>query len=475
MNKEYIGVVLKDENNNLLLNRVDISKEHMDVLNKLQDMRNNPNRTLLDMQSEFTRVFTKKDFFYLCLPYSYTSSYIDGISYPNTIKFDEYQVKIEEKRRKIKEEIIQRTEEAVERLLGEFKKNLKDTYYYKCERYIEGYNFARTSSVIKSQSNTVMLSTEDIGWTSYEYKANEDVVIFIHTNFGYGNSSYFFLNMRYKGIDILPYTSIVHYYKANIVDLCRHTRQYSMKRDSWNVAFNLVVEAANMAKNNPEKFINEFIVNEINEMMSGLKYIAQYPNKAIDKFIRGSNDDISNGFGYNVRHIWKTEIEDYNIYKNEMEIAFKAEKITGALLFLDKLMQLAELFPIIQDSINNLKVLNNSLCPELNAQINEIQYNIDMLNQEQEKLESLLEKLEEKILPHKKQIEKLEEGKSQYDKNEIKRKYKTENSEYSSLCSEIERIQIRINDVKTHIRKRTNFIALLKECLERIQIYVIAA
>ena len=230
-----------------------------------------------------------------------------------------------------------------------------------------------------------------------------------------------------------------------------------------------------MAKNNPEKFINEFIVNEINEMMSGLKYIAQYPNKAIDKFIRGSNDDISNGFGYNVRHIWKTEIEDYNIYKNEMEIAFKAEKITGALLFLDKLMQLAELFPIIQDSINNLKVLNNSLCPELNAQINEIQYNIDILNQEQEKLESLLEKLEEKILPHKKQIEKLEEGKSQYDKNEIKRKYKTENSEYSSLCSEIERIQIRINDVKTHIRKRTNFIALLKECLERIQIYVIAA
>ena len=101
-----------------------------------------------------------------------------------------------------------------------------------------------------------MLSTEDIGWTSYEYKANEDVVIFIHTNFGYGNSSYFFLNMRYKGIDILPYTSIVHYYKANIVDLCRHTRQYSMKRDSWNVAFNLVVEAANMAKNNPEKLLH---------------------------------------------------------------------------------------------------------------------------------------------------------------------------------------------------------------------------
>lgn len=475
MNKNYIGVVTRTENDNLCLKQVNISKEHTDLLAKLQDMCNNPNRTLLDMQNEFVRTFTKKEFFYLCLPYSYSSSYIDGINYPNCLTFEEYQTKIEKKRTTLSKDGIKRSAEQIEKRLSEYKEELKNSYYNNCKRYIDGYNFSKTSSSIKSQSNTVMHSTEDIGWTSYEYKVNEDITISIRTNFGYGSSSYFFLNLRYKGVDILPYSSIVKYYKANIIELRRYTRRYSMFRDSWNVAFDFVVETANTAKNAPEFFVKKWITNELTEMISGLRFIAQNPEAAINSFINNKNNDILNGFYYNVRNIWETEIKDYGVYKNEMRLAFKAEKITGALLLLEKLQPLTGLSSTIADSIDEIKRINKCLSPELERQIIKIQNDIKIHKQHLMSLEETLTTLEEKAVPHNKRIAELQEGKLSYEKADIMKEYMKENPEYASLCPKIDDIKTKIAETKTHIRKREGFEDCLTECMERIQTYVLAA
>lgn len=471
MNKNYIGVISKKENNDLCLKKVDISKDHIDLLAKLKDMCENPNRTLLDLQNEFVRTFTKKDYFYLCLPYSYSSSYIDGICYPECITFDEYQKKIEDKQKSLKDENLQRSDAYIEKCLSDYKELLKNNYYYKCVRFVDGYNFSKTSSMVKTQSSTVMISTEDIGWTSYEYKVNDDILISIHTNFGYGSSSYFFLNLKYKGIDILPYSSIVRYYKANIMELRRHTRQYSMIRDSWNVAFDFVVETANTAKNSPELFVRKWIVNELSEMMSSLKLISKRPGDVIDKFIRRKNDNIINGFCYNVRNIVDAEICDYRIYKNEMNLAFKAEKITGALLLLEKLQPLADLSTEIVDSISKIKRLNCDLYPDLSEGILKIQKDIDIHEQQRVNLEDMLKDLEDKAEPHNKRIDELQKNKLLHEKENILKNYMIENPEFDSLCSEIAKIKEKINNIKTHIRKREGFVCCLTECMQRLQIY----
>lgn len=475
MNKNYIGVVTRTENGNLGIKKVDISKEHTDLLAKLHDMCANPNRTVLDMQGEFARTFTKKEFFYLCLPYEYSSSYINGIDYPKCFTFDEYQTALESKRDDLCKNGGQRSDEQIEKQVLEYNAALKRRFYYECERYIDGYNFCKTSSLIKSQSSTIMLSTEDIGWTSYEYKVNDDIVISIHTNFGYGGSSYFFLNLKYKGIDILPYSSIVKYYKANIIELRRHTRQYSMIRDSWNEAFGFVVESANTARNTPELFIREWIVNELAEMMSGLRYIAQHSSEVINRFIGNRNDNIQNGFCYNVRNIWESEIQDYGAYKNEMDLTFKAEKITGALLLLEKLQPLTEISPVIQCSIDEIKQLNRDLSPEIDSQITRIQEEVDLYKQRLLSLEADLATLEEKVAPHNKCIAELQDGKSSDERIGIKSVYMKENPEYVSLCSEIANVKERISDLRTRINKRVSFINCLTECAERIQIYAQAA
>lgn len=475
MNKNYIGVVTRTENGNLGIKKVDISKEHTDLLAKLHDMCANPNRTVLDMQSEFARTFTKKEFFYLCLPYEYSSSYINGIDYPKCLTTDEYQTALESERDDIRKNCGQRSDEQIEAQVLEYKAALKRSFYYECARYIDGYNFCKTSSLIKAQSSTIMLSTEDIGWTSYEYKVNDDIVISIHTNFGYGGSSYFFLNLKYKGIDILPYSSIVKYYKANIIELRRHTRQYSMIRDSWNEAFGFVVESANTARNSPDLFVKEWIVNELAEMMSGLRYIAQHSSEAINRFIGNKNDNIQNGFCYNVRNIWESEIRDYGVYKSEMDLTFKAEKITGALLLLEKLQPLTEISPMIQCSIDEIKQLNRDLSPEIDSQITKIQEEVDLYKQRLLSLEADLATLEEKVAPHNKCIAELQEGKSLNEKNEIRKRYMMENHEYDSLCSDIVSVNEKIKDVKTRISKREGFVHCLEECVERIQIYAQAA
>ena len=367
MNTTYVGVVSKLDNGDLSFKKVQISKEFTDVIANLKAMRDNPNRTLLDMQNEFTRNLQVKNYYYLCLPYSYSSSYLEGTKYPSLLSFDVYQKKIEELQKGLQKEDY--SNNSIQRRVEEFKQHLKNNFYHQCFDYIQAYNFSKTISLIKSQNDTVMYSTENIGWTTYNYPVNNDVVISIYTNFGYGNSSYFFLGLKYKNIDILPYASIVHYYKANIKELRRHTRQYTLKRDSWNTAFDFVVNVTNLAKNKPEEFIQKWIINEVNEMMSGLKRINENTESEMLRFINNYENPIPNGFYYTVRNVSGSEKEDFAVLKNEMQIALKAEKITGALLMLDKLSELASIAPQIQDAINTIKLLNIELLPEIEKNI----------------------------------------------------------------------------------------------------------
>ena len=49
-----------------------------------------------------------------------------------------------------------------------------------------------------------MWSTDTRGWSDFSYKVTDDVTITLGTNFGFGSAAYFKLNLRYKGINILP-------------------------------------------------------------------------------------------------------------------------------------------------------------------------------------------------------------------------------------------------------------------------------
>lgn len=278
INKDFIGVV-KENDGIYSFERIDIQKSD-ELLDKLKAMEHNPNRTVLDLQECFEMHFknSQKQSYDCCLPHSYLSSYIDYVGYPKMLKFDEYK----DGKQKVEEQIRQRyakrkpfinqammpTEIAQEE--KHYDEQLKSTFLAQAIRYIEAADFTATSSRLKKQPAIRMMSHEKIGWKKIQYKISDDLDITVLTNFGYGSSSYFFVNVCYKGIDLLPYSQLVRYYYAQMADIIAYTRSYNTERESWLVALDFVADIGNRTQQGDSSFAHNWLEHEITEMLEGL-------------------------------------------------------------------------------------------------------------------------------------------------------------------------------------------------------------
>lgn len=470
----YISFISKSDDGLLKLRKKKIDNEYIDVLNQLRTMLDNPNRTVLDMQECFVRVIRERRFLPYCWPYSYYASHISGIGYPKLYQFIEYKDKLQTQRESVSKRCQGRI--AIEMEMKAYVKRLKSTFMETCVRYIPCLNIANAVSEISNDPQNVMWSSEEIGWTTYEYKVNEDVLITVSTNFGYGNSSYFLLGLKYKDIDILPYSALIHYYGVDAVELKRHTRQYCPDRGSWDMALDFVVETANLAYQDPEKFVKKFIINEVDEMIAGLKHIMQYPNMEIQRLIRKKGNKVNSGFWSVVYNMTDSQCARYKIFASEMDVVYKSEKITGALYFLDNLSSLVEIFPAIQDAMDVIKSLNNELLPEIEKNIISINEMIRSHKQNVERLNGELALLKDQIKVHDKAIDELVEGVTDYSQRcSIRKDYESQHPEYSKLCSERDTIDDKISELNSFVFSRTDFVDSLERCKSRIQEYLSVA
>lgn len=480
MNKNYIGVVVKDNNGNLSYQREQISRDYEDLKARLSIMCNNSNRTLLDLQEEFSRIFDSYRYYGYCLPFDYCDSWVVGVRTPHKLTYSEYENQIYKKQRELDRElqfekmlennIVYTKEQYIKREIEEYKKKLKQEYYDVCSRYIDAYNFNKTTELIKGRESSVMYSTEDIGWTPHVYSVNDDVKITIDTNFGYGSVSYFFLSMKYKGINILPYTAYINYYNANVVEIMRYTRQYSTRdRDSWNLALKFVVDTANLAKDNADEFINKWIINEVKEMYEGLENFMRNPDTQLQRFIDQKRQSI-NGFCYMAIDTKWSDLENmYKLYANEMSTVFKAEKITGALSFLEKLKTLTPHFPQVQNYIDGINNLNNKLRPEIEEMMEKIQSDIDRISREIESEEKYLIELKDKISPYAEKLDEILKGKNSEEIKELTQSFKDENPDFAELEEEKDKQERKISTLKSDKQGRTKLFNRLEDCVGRIE------
>ena len=157
-------------------------------------------------------------------------------------------------------------------------------------------------------------------------------------------------------------------------------------------------------------------------------------------------------------------------------MAFKAEKITGALLFLERLLELSIIFPYIQTAIEDIKDMNNKLKPEIERKIIHIQTMIEEHQVDIANLEKNIETLRKQIAVHEEKMKSLQElSNNQKQRSNIKDEYKFKNPDYDILCLELLKVQQKLSDLKTHIYKRNNFIEHLKECQDRLKTYLLVA
>lgn len=485
-NIDYLCII-RDNNGKVTFETIDIPAS-TELLSRLEDLCEDDNASVLDMQVQMARAFNEKNrnpINYVA-PYSYMDSFIDYSDYPSALSSSEYDKKIFDKRDLLGKQYAYNHKalqdknasmyhegkmEYITREISQFQNDIKRHYLRKAIRYIAASNYIAALHKVKEQKDIRMVSTDTLGWSVFPYKVTKDITITIRTNFGYGESSYFNLGMRYKDIDILPYSYMVRYYYANHCDLIRYTRVYAPARDSWDFAFSFAKEAACMASDSPEEFTRHWILDEIKEMIHLLQELLHKPQNYIRVVLNNSGKNADCHY-FTVRNMNNTEKERYGVYPEEMMMAIRAEKITGALDYLDNLTKLSKSFPVISTYIKDIKDMAVSIVPDIDKMVDRINTRISRQEDKKSILEVKLSTIEKEVEPHVNAINEMYVNRGENNicrfLNYYEAIYAESHSEYAVMKRKKEEINGSIRKIAEEISLRSSFRDSLMACRRRV-------
>ena len=271
---------------------------------------------------------------------------------------------------------------------------------------------------------------------------------------------------------LIPYSDLVNYYYANMQDLISYTRSYIPQRDSWHFALQYVANFVNESRKNPDAFIRKYVLSEIEEMMKGLRSTIGNPREMLSKIKDKKNNYIS------MRVIRPFEMNDerfFSVMPSEAVSVFKAEKVTGALLFLDSLEQIKTLCPEVIPVMEEVIVMNQSLEPEIVNTLKSIEESLKPLNadlkvaeKEMNNLKRRIDIIEKNIRPSLSKVSTYSERKAILDE------YAKNHPEYVKLQDMLNVKRDEIDDLESEIRSRTRFKDRIEVCLERIKTKCVA-
>lgn len=443
---------------------------------ELKAMIDNPNRTVWDMQSHFVTRYPKRnvyiDYIY---PDSYEESYVSGTQYPKLSEYDELRKSWNEVGNAARElyltfckqngnnpetaVAIQAEAEAV----NDLKKRQKSNFFSEAMRWIDANCYDEKAAQLRNNDSVKMFSKENIGWNSFTHQISDDIKIALKTNFGFGSAAYFLLAIQYKGLDILPYSYIVKYYKAGMADIVRCTRSYRPCRESWSASFDFLSDFVNNSIADPERFVESYIMSEIVEMMQGLEAIAINPKSFIERIGSRSAEPCV----INVRPMFDNERIRMQSYPEETPILFKVEKITGALDFLNSLTAIAKEVSSVQPHIDRLLEINMALYPEVQDAIAKINKRVNEQTLIKTNLETQISAISEKLAPFEEEISRLRAGATQKHPFALNN-YESTHTEYVRLKKQKDDLQSKFYEVNRLINDFNSFLNALNRSLSKL-------
>lgn len=285
--------------------------------------------------------------------------------------------------------------------------------------WVHAYSIQKTYEMCEEDENILMYSHRLNGWSNPVYALSKDLSVEVKTNFGYGWSSYFFVKLTYKDLELIPFSSWIEYRYAKYAQLIKYTSKYELSNEEWLNALSFTVNSCNESNVDEKRFVENFVVKECETMVKGLELLLE------DKYNNAVNYDISR---YNENERWM----------------LKGEKISGALEFIQKIIEFLEIFDL-QQFIDRIVRCSIIVRPLLIVQTQKLMI----------KMGELEEQL--KILKHKKINYDKKADLIFKEKMEIRKKLIKE----FSMCSEEQiekRLLIVFPDYISFIKKRDNFL-----------------
>lgn len=245
-------------------------------------------------------------------------------------------------------------------------KHLKSEIKNKYILWSKAYAINKTYRICHEDKNILTFSHRIDGWSNPVYQLTPNFSVEIKTNFGYGSVSYFYTKLKYKNIDITPFSEWIDYEFARFSDIIRYTQSYNLKNEHWLEAMEFSRDACNLSLTDEMKFVEKYVIDECEKMVSGLENLF---NKEQFTF-----------------KDWWTNNKYTRDKKGHILIEFRGEKISGALDFISKILEL-EKIATIKSFIERIENCNKSIQPILVEEAKILKLKIENLNQERDKLQ----------------------------------------------------------------------------------------
>lgn len=234
-------------------------------------------------------------------------------------------------------------------------------------QFIHSHLMEKCYEKCSNDRNNTAFSHRKVGFTGYDYTLNESLAVNVSTNFSYGHASYFFITLKYKGIQIIPYSRLVHYRIIDVKQLIRHTREYECFDANWKDALDFVKDASNdFIKNGDNSFISKYIINECEK-------IAQLLPQYLITNVFELSETLNGTFFGSRTTFTMIELEGYDLH------VFRGEKMSGALSYIANIKKLSELIPS-QKYIDCIEKCANAVLPELSTAITNLEFELKDIN-----------------------------------------------------------------------------------------------
>ncbi|RXJ51099.1 hypothetical protein [Gelidibacter gilvus] len=336
------------------------------------------------------------------------------------------------------------------------------------QRYLswgKAFSINKTYRLCHENKSILTFSHRIDGWANPVYQLTTNFSVEIKTNFGYGHSSYFYTKLKYKNIEITPFSEWVDYEFAKYSEIIRYTRTHLLENKYWYEAMQFAKDACNLSMTNEVKFVEKYVIEECEKMVSGIEEVF---NK--DNFLFKSRKEDS----------YKVDKKGHGL------VEFRGEKISGALDFISKIIEF-EYVASMKSFINRIEACNKKIQPILFEESNVLKAKISNLQDDKSALQPTYQKAladsqiyqKERNILQKEMISRgqlvfekidVEKLNQQFNKNHpgynmFKDEYIKITNAFNTLCDQISKLNKVYNNINTYNRKIEQYFGKLENNL----------
>lgn len=154
---------------------------------------------------------------------------------------------------------------------------------------------------------------------------------------------------------------------------------------------------------------------------------------------------------------------------DELTTLFKAEKITGALLFINSLIQVQDVCGDMSELIDEILLMNKNVKPEIPPVLNNVRSMIDAFKKEVDNIEQQIKVKEHRKLYFDKRIKRIQAKMTFEQKIAHDKTFREKNPLYVKLEEEINELSQKMFDLQNKIFRRAQVEKRLTICLKRAE------